>query len=135
MPYQSEIKDDMKYSTKDFNNMSWHDCPVYSFKFDDNFELDLDYILNWKKIEENKYEYLISPAILSFKEVSELKIDVKCEFLNGFEIIEIEKLNDNNWRIELHQGEISFISSGFEQLLKKEPIIKREMYLSEKERT
>lgn len=74
------------YLEEKLKNYSWHDCPVYSCKFDDNFSLDIDYILEWKLGEDNKYTYLIAPAILEFtvaNNLSFLKIlDFKQEALH-----------------------------------------------------
>lgn len=112
---------------------SWHDCPVYSFKFDDNFSLDIDYILEWKLENDNSYRYLIAPAILEFTEVTALKIDIATDFVNGFEIDEIE-YNDDKWLICLQEGEIRFKAKDFTQKIRKEPIWRTNQFLSEIER-
>ncbi|WP_255046944.1 hypothetical protein [Lacihabitans sp. CS3-21] len=121
----------METNTSDFN---WHDCPLYSLKFDDNLELDLDYIIKWELGDNNKYKYLIAPAILVFYEVKNFHISAKSSILNGFEINYIKKDPQNSWKIDLQEGEIIFESEGFTQKLTKKPIWSDNQYLSEKER-
>lgn len=113
---------------------SWHDCPIYSIRFDDGLSLDIDYILEWKKDEiEFGFQYLIAPAILEFIDVSNLKVMIETEFINGLEINKIE-YEDSYWRIELQEGLIEFKAVDFKQTLLKAAIWKTNQYLSEKER-
>ncbi|SEL95493.1 hypothetical protein [Parapedobacter koreensis] len=112
---------------------SWHDCPVYSFKFDDNFSLDIDYILEWKLEKGNSYKYLIAPASLEFIEVTALKINIETSFVNGFEIDRIEYSN-GTWGIYLQEGKIEFKAKDFLQKIRKDPIWKTNQFLSEIER-
>ncbi len=113
---------------------SWHDCPIYSMRFDDILSFDIDYILEWKKDEiELGFQYLIAPAILEFIDVSDLKVMIETDFINGFEINKIE-YEDSHWRIELQEGLIEFKAVDFKQTLLKAAIWKTNQYLSEKER-
>jgi len=121
----------METNTGDF---SWHDCPLYSLKFDDNLELDLDYIIKWELDDNNNYRYLIAPAILVFYDVRNFQISIKSATLNGFEINYIKKDLQNSWKIDLQEGEINFEAEGFTQKLTKEPIWSENQYLSEKQR-
>lgn len=113
-------------------NYNWHDCTVYSMQFDDNLILDLDYILEWK-LKNNSCEYLIAPALLEFSGVSDFRINVKADILNGFEIDKII-FEENKCKIFLQEGIVEFKADRFYQKLTKEPIWKSNQYLSEEER-
>lgn len=122
----------METNTNDYN---WHDCPLYSLKFDDNLELDLDYIIKWElDSNNNSYKYLIAPAILVFYGVRNFQISVKSSILNGFEINHIIKDSKKTWKIDLQEGEIIFEADGFTQTLTKEPVWSENQYLSEEQR-
>ncbi|HRG34599.1 MAG: hypothetical protein WBP33_08015 [Saprospiraceae bacterium] len=121
----------MKYNN--IEEFDWHDCPLYSIRFDDNLELDIDYILRWEIQSDSTYKYFIAPANLIFYNVTNIEISIVASFLNGFEIDRIVK-EENCWKIELQEGYIKFDSSGFNQILIKDPIWKENQYLSEEER-
>ena len=121
----------MKYNK--FEEFDWHDCPLYSIRFDDNLELNIDYILKWAIQSNSTYKYLIATANLIFYDVLNMEISIKSSFLNGFEIDRI--VNEGNcWVIELQEGYLKFNSSGFNQVLIKDTIWKENQYLSEEER-
>ncbi|MFZ1516120.1 MAG: hypothetical protein WAT21_12010 [Saprospiraceae bacterium] len=121
----------MKYNS--IEEFDWHDCPLYSIRVDDNLELDIDYILRWEIQSDSTYKYFIAPANLIFYNVTNIEISIAASFLNGFEIDRIVK-EENCWKIELQEGYIKFDSSGFNQILIKDPIWKENQYLSEEER-
>ena len=121
----------MKYNN--IEEFDWHDCPLYSIRFDDNLELDIDYILRWEIQSDSTYKYFIAPANLIFYNVTNIEMSIVASFLNGFEIDRIVK-EENCWKIELQEGYIKFDSSGFNQILIKDPIWKENQYLSEEER-
>ena len=128
------------FRNEDFDQMNWHDCKIYAFGFDDTkfqFFLDIDYIFSWiaPTTESGSYEFTVSPALLKFENVHTLQIDIRSDL--NLEIDEIVRFNpkrpvnadhigkeiEYEWIIRLQQGEISFNSVGFEQLIRKEPIL------------
>ena len=130
-----------KWTDYDFENMVWHDSTIYSITFSDKYELllDIDYILKWVNLEKNDtfFQFWIAPATLIFKNVYNLKIES-----NIVDLI-ITNINRDNpqppknakhigmaleydWLIETTQGEITFKSIGFEQHLRKSPILSNE---------
>lgn len=68
----------MKYNK--FEEFDWHDCPLYSIRFDDNLELNIDYILKWAIQSNSTYKYLIAPANLIFYDVLNMEISIKSSF-------------------------------------------------------
>lgn len=120
----------------EYNNLeefNWHDCPLYSIKFDENIIFDIDYILKWELQPDSSFKYLIAPARLTFYEVSHFEISVNTDFVNGFEIHSIVR-NFDYLIIELQEGFIKMKSKGFTQELTKEPIWKENQCLTEEER-
>lgn len=116
-----------------------YNCPVYAFRFDDNFELDIDYVVDTIKVESNsdiQYKYLVAPANIIFFDVRDIRINIKADWLNGFEFYSIERNMDDPklWLLELQEGEIEFKSSGYKLLIRMDPVIRDRQYLSEVER-
>lgn len=127
------------FNTDEFEAMEWHDCKIYAIAFDEtNFLLliDIDYIFEWIKSETGgNYNFKVSPAILVFENVWNLNIDIDSSL--SLDIDEISRSNprppknaesikkefEYDWIIQLQQGELSFSSVGFKQIIKKEPII------------
>jgi len=116
-----------------FSSYNWHDCPLYAIRFNDNLELDLDYILEWELQRDDTYRFLVVPAELVFFDVKNLSISIEADFVNGFEIYKIIR-SENLWTIQLQEGWIKFEASHFKQSHKKKPIWSDNQYLSESER-
>jgi hypothetical protein len=124
----------MVYTDEDFETMSWHDNTVYSMDFPDSkyfFSLYLDYILEWRKIENSGFDFLIAPAVLTFENVSDLKVELDF-YQTALEIDEIQKIGScispnrkmilyNYEVVFFDQGTIRFTASGFTQKLTAEP--------------
>ena len=127
------------WSESDFENMGWHDCPIYGILFADNVAFDIDYIFKWILNEQNgHYKFWISPATLVFEQARNLKIEIDSDFINELEIADIhqEKLENNeyNYHLETQEGDIHLIASGYRQYIRKNPIIKQSQCLSAEER-
>jgi hypothetical protein len=123
----------------DFETMGWHDNPLYGIQFYDDVRFDIDYIFQWLlKKKENYYEFSIAPATLQFLNCRNLEINIELDFINGLEISDLQKkvLSDKEqeYRIEFQEGYISLIASGLKQYIRKDPIIKSNQFLTEKER-
>lgn len=133
----------LKWSEKDFEQMGWHDSALYSisFPFDDlSLKLDLDYIMEWKLMEDPLLsKFYICPCSLIFEDVLNLRINMGFENSAGLYISEIKRNNPTlspnkkytlwNYEIITDQGGVSFISAGFEQIALKDPIWSNEFAL------
>jgi hypothetical protein len=146
------MKNKQDFTTKDFENIVWHDCKIYGLAFDDstyNFYLDIDFICEWiEPTDENKsYKFKVAPATLNFHNVWDISFDMETNLS-----LEIDTITMNNphspknkeilpkdileydWIIELQQGEISFKSIGFDMHLRELPTLKQAQTLGIKER-
>lgn len=126
------------WSQKDFERMGWHDCVIYGIRFEDEILFDIDYILKWVLSEDGaSYSFFVSPATMKFRSARDLKINIDLDFINGLEIADLHmKQLESEYQvtIELQEGEISFVCSGFEQFIKKAPKHQKGMCLSEEDR-
>jgi hypothetical protein len=134
----------------DFEEMGWHDSHIYSIQYDaDSFRLslDIDYICEWIKSEDEKsFQFYVVPATLIFENVWDLKIEI--EPISFLEINEIVKENPrspknaefvNNklewdWNIDVFTGTIGFKAIGFVQKFRKKPILQKSQTLPITER-
>jgi len=131
------MKVKLNWNEKDFDNMDWHDCPIYSISLpqeNQNLIFDIDYIFKWVLDEKtNLFKFQISPCTLIFKSVLDLNLNLDFQDSIGIsmdEIIRIKpKLSPNGktlfWTfiIKTDKGKISFTSIGFEQIVKEQPIL------------
>jgi hypothetical protein len=140
------------WTDEDFEKMGWHDSSVYAISFSDPAEVnlsfmcfDLDYIFKWiHPIEgEHCFSFWVSPCTLIFEDVINLKMEFDSGLISpiGLEIAGISKLeNDNSndrvikWQIDFQTGVMIFESSGFKQIVRKEPIFSSSQSLSFKDR-
>lgn len=143
------------WTEKDFNEMGWHDNHVHGLLIREgehgtgDLVLDIDYILEWNcPSNQKRYEFLVAPATLTFISMSDLKLQLDyvassagiCPFsIDG--IVRESKQYPNGyssyaWHIPVNwpSGEITFIASGFNQVLRAEPIWTNEMYLDSGQR-
>ena len=127
------------WTDSDFDDMGWHDCPIYAMKFDDDVVFDLDYIFKWNnpKVNGMSYTFWISPATLIFKDVGHLKVDFEMDFANGLEVYEINKTElekTTEWVIATQEGDITLHSQSFKQIILREPTLQFGQYIPDDER-
>jgi len=129
----------INWTEDDFDTMGWHDSKIYSINFDmanHRIIFDIDYIFEWiKDADSEYYKFSVSPVTLIFNNIWGLKID-----LEPYENIEITDISRDNpqrpgnyefikrdiewdWVIDTICGEITFKSVGFQQIIRKQPII------------
>ena len=136
------IKD--KWSDNDFNDMGWHDSRLYNIKFPDeeySFTLYLDYIFEWVKTVDNKFNFWVSPCKLVFENVINLKVNLCFENSIGIDINSIHrekigltpngKLEEWKYTIETDRGNIELLATGFEMSLMHQPILSDSQCLEE----
>ena len=118
-----------KWSEADFDAMSWHDNHVHGLAIREGrhgtgeLELDIDYILEWIRVGNGRFQFRIAPARLCFREVFNLKIaldyEVATAALGPFSIAAIERTLQprQRWSILLNwpQGQVNFEANGFSQ--------------------
>ncbi|MDP4150846.1 MAG: hypothetical protein Q8927_21185 [Bacteroidota bacterium] len=136
------------WTEADFDIMGWHDSPIYGISvgggdfMDKELLLDIDYIFKWiDPIPPQKYfSFWIAPSTLIFKNIFNTVIDVDTRSDNTFklEIADVHRLeelppidNRRNWKwhIELQNGGIFLESTGYEQIIKGEPIFTSEQWV------
>ena len=117
-----------------FEEMSWHDNHVHALRVIEGehgagqFVLDLDYITEWVRCEGDTFRFRIVPATLTFREVTNLRIDLDyatpTAALGPFSIhaveryiVHRERYDATIWKIIINwpKGEISFEAHGYEQ--------------------
>ena len=144
----------------DFEAMSWHDNCIYgvNLRMSDveagdwrsELALQIDHIVEWVKGAKGQFQFLIAPAVLTFHDVTDLKIGVDWGD-SGFQVtlheptihqIARERVSDQKicldrpyyaWTIALNSpagGCISFGASGYSQRLLCAPVLCDEQRLS-----
>ena len=127
------------WTEADFDEMGWHDCPIYAMKFDDNISFDLDYFFKWNQpeIEGMPFTFWISPVTLIFEDITLFKVNCITDFVNGLEINVISKSTLKNtieWIIETQEGTITIHSKGFKQIVRRKPTLQFGQFISDDER-
>lgn len=126
----------------DYEEMGWHDAHIYGMVFQKSeeaftgdFLLDIDYIFKWvhPNPPDKLFTFWVAPCTLIFKECYDLRINLDTQTY-GVDLLEVSDLlltntitqkNDvfeYDWTIDLHVGQITLKSSGFEQFVRKHPI-------------
>ena len=105
-----------------------------------SYVLDIDYIFKWE-LEEAKdlYAFWVSPCLLVFHNVLDLKIEFDFQNVVGLDIDNIKRLNPKTslagniiiWKyvIETNIGIISFYSTRFSQKVISQPVFSRSQLL------
>jgi hypothetical protein len=133
------------WTDADFEMMGWHDAPVYAMAVFSKTSIstteivfDIDYIFKWiDPLPPSPYfSFWTAPCTLTFSDVAELSMEIDSIGVSSadFEIADIyrhEQITYRNgqsawkWSIELLNGEISFSASGFKQIVKQLPVLRR----------
>ena len=128
-----------EWTENDFDDMGWHDCPIYAIRFDDNIYFDIDYIFKWNdEGTGNSFTFWIAPATLIFENSYYLKIDVALDFINGIEIAKISKSENEKkeiiWDISTQKGEILIGAQTYRQIIRRSPSFQFFQYVPTEER-
>ena len=127
----------------EYDEMSWHDSFIHGFSMDQtdlrsDLVIDIDHIVDWR-CEEERTEFLISPASLTFHDVTDLRLVIDwgesgyIKSVFGMYIIDIyrEMVETKmrferyyRWIIELNDSNSSIAmgASGYTHFQRKEPI-------------
>lgn len=115
------------WSEEDYDKMGWHDATVYGIRLGENLELDIDYIFKWNEpeIEGFHFTFWVAPSTLIFKKPTDLFFELTTNFIDSWlDIQDIDlKIVDNKrlWTIITLQGNISFKSDAFNQIIRRKP--------------
>jgi len=127
------------WNQNDYEQMGWHDNPIWAIAFDDNVKFDLDYIFNWVKpqSENASYRFWISPVTLIFKNPTKFKVEMETDFVNGLEIADIEREiidGKSTYIIEAQEGRILIETEEYKQIVRRPPVLKISQVLTDLER-
>lgn len=132
------------WSEADFEEMGWHDSHIHAISFpNEDLELSLDIDYLFKSILDDTsslYNFWVSPCILLFFNVLSLKISIDFQNTIGLDILDINRLNPRlspngkmtlwDFEIVTDKGYIKFESSGYRQVVKKQPILSQSQVLA-----
>lgn len=134
---------------RDFEDMECHDVQVHAIAVANEFPkltellLDLDYILKW--VDSNRaneyFRFWIAPATLVFEHVFNLSLRIQSEQLDC-QIDQITRelrktprdMHTWFWTVKLHQGEITFWSTGYKQYFRQRPVLHNSQHFNREER-
>lgn len=143
------------WSEADYDSLSWHDNHVYGLEIHEGEDgtgkliLHLDHILEWLPPINGTYSFRIAPAILSFHEVSGLKLELDYLAVSAgmtpFSIGQISRetvtyttgYNSYRWSISINwpEGFITFEAPAFTQSLLAAPVVSADQVLPVSVRT
>jgi hypothetical protein len=145
------------WTTSDFENLCWHDCRVYGFRIGEvhdergtaELELDIDYLVEWLCTDAGRYKFRVAPATLTFHEVFGFRIEIDYAAptagMSPFSIDGVKRvalsssmgITSYRWQLPINwpDGEITFESPGFTQVLKREPIETDRQFLTPSQRS
>jgi hypothetical protein len=131
------------WTERDFDSLSWHDCNVHGIRFHNSVEgynfdlvLDIDEILEWFKTPQGRVNFVVAPALLTFRNVDELVIDLELAYKEDLEVDSIEREDtcvqgetgseNFRWIIRFHslaghKNQFRFRSGGFALRLTGQP--------------
>ncbi|MEM6554059.1 MAG: hypothetical protein AAF750_18230 [Planctomycetota bacterium] len=145
-----------RWTTDDFESLSWHDCHVHGFRFGPLNEecgsadllFDIDFIEQWQCGDDGVCRFVLAPATLTFHAATELRLDIDFEAiqagmapfsLDGIEREQVQytpRHSSYRWRLPVNwpSGEITFESPGFTQVRRGETRVTTNQCLSAAER-
>ncbi len=142
------------WTEADYTQMSWHDNHVHGLAIYSGehgageLALDIDYILEWLPPDQGRYTFVVAPATLCFRDVTDLRISL--DYVNPsaaitpFSISAIEReehVYPNGhatfrWSVGVNwpEGVLTFLASGFRQTIRGKPITTTEQFLADAQR-
>lgn len=142
------------WTQDDYGQMGWHDCTIYGLTFlpvDENgatdLVFDIDYIFKWVNPSKpgQPLSFWVSPCTLVFKSAFALTMNIDrrggtTDMLEVADLYLVDKVEQEankwiyEWVIELQEGKIHFKSSGFDQIVRQQPIFTKSQCLTLEER-
>jgi hypothetical protein len=134
--------DRSRWTSSDFEILSWHDCRVYGFRLEERdhgtaeVQFDIDFIVEWLGHDDGSFDFRVAPATLTFHDVFGLRFELDYATvgagmtpfsLAGIEREEIQhhgRQISYRWRLPINwpEGMVMFESSGFTQVLRRAPL-------------
>jgi hypothetical protein len=131
-----------RWTTADFDELSWHDCHVHAFRLHDpgefgvaDVDFDIDFIVEWLCPTDGPFQFRVAPATLTFHQAFGLRFELDYEAvgagmtpfsLDGIEReTPVEAPGSPTWQLRVNwpKGSITFASPGFTLQLRREPIL------------
>ena len=120
----------------EFDGLGWHDGRLYSITVPDEdfkLKLDIDYIFEWERKDNEVVGFWVSPCDLIFFNVANFKMEINYKDGNLLFVSEIRRSNERltpnkkytqwDFEIECDNGMLSFSATGFEQHVRKRPVL------------
>ncbi len=146
---KSYVLDKLIMTDRDFEKMEWHDVQIHAVAVENDFPraseflLDLDYILKWEdpRHPAKYFNFWVAPATLVFEHVFDLTMRIESEQLDCQidQVTREKKVTPEGtqtwfWTLKLHQGEITFWSTGYKQYFRRHPTLHAKQHFSLAER-
>ena len=127
------------WNQNDFEEMGWHDCPIWAMAFDYHVKFDLDYIFNWVKPESKNgsFRFWISPVTLIFMNPTKFRVEIETDYVNGLEIADINKEiidGKSTYIIQAREGKVLIETEEYKQIVRRPPTLQISQVLPELER-
>jgi len=139
------------WTEADFDVMGWHDATVRAVAFlleSYEFSLDIDHIFKWIPPERNDdgYRFVVAPSTLVFHNVYQLSCDLELNFDVQIEDVNradarvprnaehVGKSTEWLWTFGIRGGSVSFRATGFDQYVRRQPMLVSRQSLSLDER-
>ena len=130
------------WTQKDYQQMGWHDSTIYGwiFKptengFSSDIVFDMDYIFQWVDpvAPKRNFSFWVAPCSLVFKNTFSLTINIDrrggtTDMLEVADLYLVDKVEEEvnkwmyEWTIDLQEGRINFKSTGFDQVVRQQPV-------------
>jgi len=137
------------WTDSDFDEMNWQNCLIYAVAFyPATYEVsfDIDYVFYTEK-HDGCDRFWMSPATLVFSNVNDLEFSIE-SWNGGLQIASMERTAIGKprnleyinrdiewlWLIDCEEGEIKLKSVGFNQYIRRPPILTEGQSLSLEER-
>jgi hypothetical protein len=141
------------WSDDDFEQLGWHDATIHAIAFGPNdfvLSLDVDYIFKWMEpaAGEEFFQFWVAPCTMVFQNVYDIELEATSY---GGPLLSVDELRRSDprspknaahigrdcewlWTFECHHGELSFRAVGFQQYVRRPPILSRMQVLGIMER-
>ena len=121
----------------DFNESLWHDNKIHAISFNEHKNellFDIDHIVKWVN-KDKSYHFWVCPCTLAFQNARNFELEMdnigaltitdvyREQAANPEKIIPLPQLIEYEWDLVCTGGEIWCRATGFEQYLRKQPVL------------
>lgn len=124
------------WTDADFDRMNWHDNKIHAFHLAYEAEnylseliLDIDFILQWTRTDNQGVLFWVAPATLVFHEAE--SVNFHFDLNNMLEItINAFEHSNGNWIVDCFDGAIEVAARGFTQYIRQPPMLMSQQILT-----